>query len=178
MYVHADGISQLLFIYDLNVTDGVVSALCTSPIKDITNCSIQFSRDPFYNNLSFPITIPMNEVYLFTFIGYTPAVYYHQASVVVNSTLEIIVHSSNILIIASNDIGKTDDNSTFLNQSITSGGVVMLKIYQLGLLGLVIAVLFSSLLISIGVVIFHRGMLCTCTLILYFACVGCAMVSV
>lgn len=157
----AAGFSHHLLIYDLNMTNGAISALCLTP-RDVTHCSIQFSTDPSYADLSSPTVGPTNTLFYFTFMEPTHAIYYHQASVVVNSTLEIIVRSSDVFNFAHGE-GTECCNRAYTTQYTTqtlpnhsSKGVVMLKVYQLGLLGLLFGVLLLGLFISIGVAVCHN----------------------
>ena len=147
------------FRYSLNVTDnGAVSALCVSPIRSISHCSIQFSRDRSYTNLSFPNVGPMNTLFYFMLSATAPGVYYHQASVVINSSLEIVVHSGSAFALAKDFQIPESDNTTFLNEP---SGVVTLKLYQLVLLGMVIGILLLCLAISNGAAVlqFQKSML-------------------
>jgi hypothetical protein len=94
-----------------------------------------------------------------------PGLYYHQASIVVNSSLEIIVHSEDVVTL-------TDSSTTTIQDKINSNGAtssttiepddqaLKLKTYQLGLLGLLMAALLLCSITGVGVAIFqwHKGM--------------------
>ena len=152
MYIAA-GSSMSVFSYILNVSDGIVSALCTSQLSSISQCSIQFSRDAFYNNLSTPTIGPINAPFKFPFTETPSALYYHQASVAI-SDLEIIVRSSEALTL--NIIESTTEYSTtlMLNESSSAcdvEGAIVMEVYQLGLLGLLFLILISALGVCCGI---------------------------
>jgi hypothetical protein len=111
----------------------------------------------------------------------TPGVYYHRASVVINSSLEIIVHSEDVFV-QGNDIESTTQVGTNHDIALTThvetnsandstsacathatfrsaDGGVLLKAYQLGLLGLMMISLLTCSILALGAAIFqnHRG---------------------
>ena len=139
------GSSNQLLHYTLTERNGVVFALCSSPDYNIIEtCAVQYTRDPSYGNLSAPVMGPINREFHICFLQPIPGVYYHQASVIINSTFSIRLRS----ITTFTFISKIDGNNTFPNQP--SG--ITLKVYQLVLMGLLWLVsMFLTSAISIGI---------------------------
>lgn len=133
-----------VFSYVLNVSDGVVSVLCTSQLSSINQCSIQFSIDAFYSNLSTPTIGPINTPFKFPFTETPSPVYYHQASVTL-SNLEIVVHSSDALTLnmVENTTGIHDSSMNQSSSTCDVQSAVVLEVYQLGLVGLLFFILLG-----------------------------------
>lgn len=126
----------------------MVFALCSSQTEGIKNCKIQYSKDPSYSNLSIPVTGPIGSPFPVCFVDGTLSVYYHQASVIINSTLEIIVRPNGVFTFATDSTTSSEKEDTTVPDH-----ALVLEVYQMGLIGLLIAVLALALAICTGVVI-------------------------
>ena len=127
-------------------------AFCSSPDKRIKNCSIQYTKSSSYSNLSFPIT-GLVDVHFPLFL-WERAVYYHQASAIINATLEVVVQSMGVVNTANIETSSyyTDtENTTSVFSTAHTLGTTTLKNYVLGLIAAVIAVLLLTLVFSIGI---------------------------
>ena len=168
LLIHNDHLSNFLadflhqeFSYTLNVTDGVVSAFCTSSIRNVNYCTIQFSRDPSYSNLTTPTIGPVNVLFQFPFMETSSSsTYYHQATLNVDSTYTIVVQSSDVISFPN---GETFPGTSVTESSATeyttsrSSITLTIEFYQLGLIALL---LFIALATCCGITLcfHHRGM--------------------
>jgi hypothetical protein len=91
-----------------------------------------------------------------------PGLYYHHASIVVNSSLEIVVHSEDVVTLTDSSRTTIQDNNGGTSSTTIEPNdqALKLKTYQLGLLGLLMAALLLCSIIGVGVAIFqwHKGM--------------------
>ena len=142
------GFSSEVFRYTLNISNGMAFAYCELPVPLTSQCSIKFSKDATYTNLStLTVNGPVNSPFSFP-LGESTSPVYHQASVTL-PTLKIVVRSSSTTqptAITEDDIINDATTSSF---SCASGGVV-LQLYQLGLLGLLVAILVLALVTCSG----------------------------
>lgn len=144
------GSSSQLLNYMLTERNGMVFAFCSSQMENIKTCTVQYSMNRFYGNLSQPVTGPINTLFHVCFMEPTSAIYYHQASVMISPTLEVIVRSH-----------------IAFNSSLPS--TINLEVYQLGLLGLLfVMVLFTS--VTIIVLLLCKGTYTIDGLLVKFNC--------
>ena len=122
-------------------------ALCLTQTKSVKTCKIEYSEDSSYSNFSTPVSGPIGSPFPVRFMDGTSNVYYHQASVVVNSTLEIVVRSSGVL-----NILTTDNNNTTISDATTNVPKLAVML-EVGLLGLLITILAFTLAICTGVIV-------------------------
>lgn len=93
-----------LLNYTLTLTDDIVFALCSSLRQDIKNCSIQYTLDPYYRNMNSPVLGPINIPFqILTIIHKDSTLYYHQATVITNTSAKVILRSSNVFTTAIHD---------------------------------------------------------------------------
>ena len=146
--------------YTLTVENGTVFALCSTNLESVEECSIQYGRDPNYQNLSSPIRGPVNS--RFPIDDEQEDVHHHQTTMRVNSFLEIIIRSTFVYSsssITDENIMKTTANfRTFpLTDHNTPNDVKVMGItlvsWQLGLIGCVFTILMMGLTTSIIVII-------------------------
>ena len=147
------------------MTDGVAFAFCTSSIRNVNYCTIQFSRDPSYSNLTTPTIGPVDVLFQFPFMETSSSsTYYHQATLNVDSTYTIVVQSSDVISFPN---GETFPDTSVTESSTTeyttprNSITLTIEFYQLGLLGLLIALLlFIALATCCGITLcfLHRGM--------------------
>ena len=147
------GSSKELLNYTLSKRKDVLVALCLTWTEGVESCKIQFSNGPSYSNLSTPVSGPIGSPFPVRFVDGTSSVYYHQASTVVNSTLEIVVRSNGVFDIA------PDSSTTVIGTADVPNFAVMLEAYQIGLIGLLMAILTFTLVICTGIIVFltRRG---------------------
>lgn len=126
-------------------------------MQDIENCSIQYTLDPYYRNLSSPVTGPINTPFpMITIIHKDSTMYYHQATVITNTSTKVILRSSDVFTTAIHDtsgIGVTNTTLPFLPTGSENRVTIVLETYQVGLFGSVVAVLLLIVVISIIVII-------------------------
>ena len=144
------------------MTDGVASAFCTSSIRSVNYCTIQFSRDPSYSNLTTPTIGPVNILFQFPFMETSSSTYHHQATLNVGSTHEIIVRSRDVISFSNEETfpgTSTTDTSVTVYTASRNSTILTLKSYQLGLLGLLIAFLLVALATCFGIIscLLYRG---------------------
>lgn len=125
----------------------MVFAKCSSLVEGIDYCTIQYGMDHSYDNLSSPVTGPMDTLFHICVLELTPAVYYHQGSVIINSTLEIRVRSSTAFSFSNNN------TYTCTSDAESTYDGIILQAYQMGLLGAFICVMVLALVICIGLLI-------------------------
>lgn len=140
--------------YSLTISNGIVSAMCITQTQGIENCSIQYGKDPFYDNLSPPVTGPINTPFLIPFMELSTATYYHQAIITINSSLVVIMRSNGRLTFPDFETSADTMFTTPENKN-----TVMLEAYHLGLVGSVILVLLILVLIMAVVIarLIHKG---------------------
>lgn len=155
---YTDGADQH-FTYTLTLSKGTVFVLCMPLLKSVmdnsSNCSIQYTKDSSFNNLSKPVIGPFNIPFAIPIKETTLSVYYLQAAVVVNSSLVITVRSSKVFTSTngSGNRSSEDDSSTsFLTPATAPPGTV--KVYQVALLCLFLGISLLALVISIGIIVF------------------------
>lgn len=156
------GSSGQLLNYSLTERNGMVYAFCSSHTEGIEICKIQYSMDTSYSSLSAPVTGPIGTAFPVCIVDLSSRIiYYHQASMMINSTLEIVVRSSDVFTFATTDNPLSNDGITNQerNTTVPKHSYIELKVYQVGLMGLLMVVLVLALAICTGVVIIqnHRG---------------------
>ena len=144
--------------------------MCSTNIERTENCTVQYGKDPLYQNLSAPVIGPVNSLFSIVDIE-TTITYYHQASVMINSSLEIIIKSVDNFTIE-DDVHNTTSSMTpsmaatshpplfSMNSSPAVNNGVTLTIYQLGLAAFVVIILILLTLgttIIIIVLLIHKG---------------------
>ena len=155
--------------------NNTVYAFCNSSIKDISTCSIQFGKNPWYQNLSSPVIGPMNRIFPLPIVETTSNIYYYQVAVLINSTLMIIVRSYYLSWGEKpNDVTTpTAPTNTFSNvdhdippaaSTYTTHNVVkdmnnrkMLEWYQGGITVLAFVVVIISLVLAIVILLHLKG---------------------
>ena len=134
--------------------------MCSTNTESIGNCTVQYGKDPFYQNQSAPVIVPVNSLFPIVDIE-TTVTYYHQASVIINSSLEIIIKSVDTFT-TEDDVHST---ASAMTPSIAAtshppikffSAVVTLKLYQLGLAVLVVIMALGTAIIVI-VLLNHKG---------------------
>ena len=134
--------------------------MCSTNTERIGNCTVQYGKDPFYQNLSAPVIGPVNLLFPIVDIE-TSTTYYHKASVMINSSLKIIIKSVDTFITEddvhsttsamSPSMAATSHPPPFpMNSSPAVKNGVTLKIYQLGLVVFVVIIL---ILLTLGTAI-------------------------
>ena len=125
----------------MSLNDGAVVALCIplmeSAVDNSSNCSIQYTKDSSFNNLSSPVIGPFNIPFVIP-IKETVYVYYHKATVVINSSLVVSVRSR-----------------SFINGSAIKSSGANITIYQITLC-LLFTILSLALIISIGNIVYLK----------------------
>ena len=141
--------------------------MCSTNTERTGNCTVQYGIDPFYQNLSAPVIGPVNSLLTIVDIE-TTITYYHQASVIINSSLEIIIKSvdtfsieddiHNIASSMTPSMAATSHPPLFpMNSSPAVNNSVTLKIYQLGLAAFVVIMALGTAAIIIIVLLIHKG---------------------
>lgn len=144
-----------LLHYTLYRIDGITFALCMSTIVH-SNCSIQYTTDPNYSDLSSPVVGPINIPFVIPNMETSIAAVYHQATVlaVVLLNFEIVVKSSGVYAI---DNDENINNSTMrpvLPTGVSGHGAALnVEVYQLGIVVIAFVVLILVLIVSIIFVI-------------------------
>ena len=141
--------------------------MCSTNTESIGNCTVQYGKDPFYQNLSASVIGPVN--FLFPIVDIENTItYYHQASVMINSSLEIIIKSVDTFT-TEDDVQKTassmtpsmasTSNSPLFPMNSSPGGII-LTFYQLGLITFAVIILILALgttIIIIVLLIIQKG---------------------
>ena len=140
--------------------------MCSTNTESIGNCTVQYGKDPFYQNLSASVIGPVN--FLFPIVDIENTItYYHQASVMINSSLEIIIKSVDTF--TTEDDQKTASSMTPSMASTShsplfpmnsSPGGIILTFYQLGLITFAVIILILALgttIIIIVLLIIQKG---------------------
>ncbi len=99
--------------YTLTVENDTVFALCTTSLESVEDCSVQYGRDALYQSFFSTIIGPVNTKFPIFDKLEIAMVYYHQTTVKVNSSLEIIVRSTFVY-----DSSLTSDRSEVQTTSI------------------------------------------------------------
>ena len=138
--------------------------MCSTNTERIGNCTVQYGKDSVYQNLSAPVIGPVNSLFPIVDVE-TTVTYYHQASVIINSSLEIIIKSIDTF---TNDVlystytastmtpsmAATSHPPLFpMNSSPAVNNDVTLKIYQLGLAVFVVIILILALGTAIIIIV-------------------------
>ena len=140
-----DGSSEQMVNYTWTRRDNVIFALCSTRIEDIENCSVQYSQDPHYINLTSPITgltntpFPVLSASPASLDVTTEALYYHQASIVIDASFEVVIRARDSFSFEGHVVMATSPFPTDFKMM-----TIELEIYQLALLGAVIAVLLLA----------------------------------
>ncbi len=138
--IHTAGFAYSLLNFTLTVENDTVFALCTTSLASVEECFVQYGIDPHYQKLSSPINGPVNSKFLIPIVmGKQEMVYYHQTTVKVNSSLDIIIRSSFVY-----------DPSDVSMEVVYD---ISISVYQLGLIGCVFTILLLGLTTSIIVII-------------------------
>ena len=147
---YTDGSVQL-YTYTLTLIEGTVFALCIplmeSDVDNSSNCSIQYTKDSSFSNLSSPITGPFNIPFA---IPINVSVYYIQAAVVVNTSLAISMRSSKVFEFANGNGNKSCECEC---ENAINPGTVAFEVYQVVMLFLFLGILLLALMISIGIIV-------------------------
>lgn len=137
-----------IFNYTLYLSDASIYALCSSPIMGIENCSIRYTTDYSYENLSPPIMGPINTPFQIIPEGViSAAVYYHQASVIVDPSMKITVRSRDIIY---NFETESSCDTVSTNPLLPTITTFQLPVSHLGVFGAIVALLLFTVIISIS----------------------------
>lgn len=155
-------VSSELMNMTLTVMSNVVHALCTSNNRDMSTCSIDYSTNPWYQNLSTPVSGPINTPFPVPIMEMASGTYYYQTTAFINSTLKTIVRSCFQLVMISS--GEEQDAVTVLLHmpNCTSHNMdskenrLTLEWYQLGVTIGIFAIILIPLTMAI-VVLSHKG---------------------
>ncbi len=140
--IHTAGFAHSLLNYTQTVENGTAFALCITSLENVEECFVQYGKDPYYQNLSSPISGPVNSKFPIPLIfGKQEMVYYHQTTVKVNSSLDIIIRSSFVYDSISSDVSMEEVYGIYISA------------YQLGLIGSAVSILLLGLTTSIIVII-------------------------
>lgn len=158
IFLLAADFSNHLFSYTLNASNNSILVSCVSAEEFISTCTIQFSNDPRYINLCTQISGPINSPFYYVLVETLPITYYHQAIVIIDSTLELRIRSSEPLTISSDNVNDLEHATSMsitptTTSSSSNSALVMLEVYQLGLLGLLMLILLLVSIVSTGVAI-------------------------
>ena len=160
---YTDG-SVHFFTYTLTLIEGTIFALCiplmeSGSINNSNNCSIQYTKDSSFSNLSSPVIGPFNIPFA---IPIKETTLYAQATVVVNTSLVISVRSSNAFEFTNGNGSKSSDcectsaaNTPFSTPMTVpiNPGTVTFEVYQVVMLFLFLGILLLALMISIGIIV-------------------------
>ena len=111
------------------------------------NCSVQYTQDPLYANLSTPVIGPVNTPFPVLYVNIADLSFgtlYHQISFLINSSFKVIIRGNH-----SFDIENQENNAID-----TEKHSVVLEVYQVGLLGLVLCALTLAVIVYTGLVVF------------------------
>ena len=160
MLNYTDG-SVHFFTYTLTLIEGTIIALCIplveSAIDDSNNCSIQYTKDSSFRNLSSPVIGPFNIPFA---IPIKETTLYAQATVIVNTSIIISVRSSNVFEFTNGNESENRECTSTANTPFSTPmpvpinpGTVTFEVYQVVMLFLFLGILLLALIISIGIII-------------------------
>ncbi len=145
--IHTADFAHSLLNYTLTVENSTVFALCNTSLESVEECFVQYGKDPYYQNLSSPISGPVNSKFPIPLIfDEQEMVYYHQITVKVNSSLDIIIRSSFVYDSISSDVD--------VSMEVVYG--IYISAYQLGLIGCAFSILLATSIIVI-VILLRKG---------------------
>lgn len=132
----------------------VIIALClVHNTITVSDCSIQYTQDPSYVNLSPPVTGPINTPFSIVSINEASILtsLYFQVMLTINSSLEVVIRESSTVVVERRTTQREQVVSTEIAKSES---MVVLKVYQICLLGIFILFLVIALTVCSGIVYF------------------------